>query len=172
MTATATADSFLDMEVQVRVFELDAAIARARLEVQRDQRFLKVLWYQKRAESYFEKAEVSVRAAILRMNDDQLVELARLLRKPLVRVSPAITAGESVRPEMRSFERHLFDSFIKLTARIEKLADDLQIEAARRRRDYPRLSARLQRDAFMANAFLPKVRRDPADADPDPDYGL
>ena len=169
---TATAIPIVNIEVQARVFELDAAIARARLEFQRDRHVLLNAFYHVRVSGLLKSTEPAVRAAMPRMTDDQLLELSSLLRKPITIAYPAIADGDRLRSLMRAPERYFFDAFVRVIGQVETLANDLRVEAERRRQHYPRLDGRLQRDALLANTFLPKVRRDQADTDPDPDYGL
>lgn len=176
MTSAAISPSFAWSELEACVFDFDAAIARARAEVERDATTLVLLYLQLKAQHRFGKLETQLGIAMSRLTDVQLREVSELLLRPLSPMKPQLHELRAKRSLFRRPEQFVLDSLCALVARVETVAAQLALEAAKGQRPanvvYPTMDARLRTQAVMASALLPSVRRDRAEADPDPDYGL
>ena len=163
-------------ELQARVFDLDAALVRARREVERDRAAVFLGFYHCIARHRLTKFETELGIQMVNLSDVQMREMSELLLKPLIALQPKVAAAKSRRGHLRKHERWCFDAFCSMLDETEQLALRLAAEAAKDNRpgtiEYPALDARVRHDAMMASALLPPVRRDSAEADPDPDYGF
>jgi hypothetical protein len=176
MTTAAIPTSFAWSELEARVFDFDAAIARARAEMERDAATLMLAYLQLKAQHRFGKLETQLGMMMGGLTDVQLREVSELLLRPLPTLKPTLRALRAKQSIFRRPERFVLDSLCGLVARVEIVAEQLALEAAKGQRPanivYPLLDDRMRQQSKMASALLPAVRRDRSEADPDPDYGL
>lgn len=172
--STAAVATLAVTQLEVTVFDLDAAVARARIEFERNRAAVGLAYYSWQAKRLFRRVEFELEAVMPSLNDAQMKQVSALLRAPLDPMRPTLARVQVQRPSLSSFERYVIDGFIQTVAEIDRLADRVvqQAERTPRKMVYPLLDARQRADAMMASVFLPAVRRDPSEDDPDPDYGF
>lgn len=174
---TTTAVAFTVSELQARAEAVEAMLALARIEFERHAALAAAFAYNTAGRYQLRRFNSILDAHWNDLRDEQLEELAAKLERIPRLVGPVLDEGERHGVGKRGLERRMFKSVRESMNQVEVLIERLRTEAARGTRPQlaiavPQLSEPMLRQAMLASVLLRRVKPDPVDSHPDPDYGL
>jgi hypothetical protein len=163
-------------DVAARASLIESHVELVRLQIERNASALSGRLHLWEAEYQYFRLRSELNAALPKMPHEKISAIADKLEDgvaPIWRHVQRLDAGA-----LNWFERWNYQAVVTILTKLNDLSASLKNEATKRRpympiaKESPTLHPTLYRDAVMASYMFHRAAPDPAERDPDPDYGF
>jgi hypothetical protein len=163
--------------VDARANAVFSMLELARIEIERNATLAAIAAYSGCGRYQLRRLKSTLELYRSELRDDQLFEVAMRLERVPDLLRPTLARVDREMGKMAVFERCVMLYMRNSIDEVSTLVYELKAEAAKGQRpslsiEGPRLSLAMRRQAAIASTLLRPVHPDPAEAYPDPDYGL